>query len=87
MRTRSPNFSHWVRGAPYQSVSSMRRSARQEEPSVELCARAASFATVPEPMMVPAARCRVVAACAISCAKSKVMSTPALGRPSSTSLT
>src|SRR5471032_734148 len=39
------------------------------------------FDTVPEPMMVPAASSRVRAACATSCAKLKVMSSPAFGLP------
>ena len=44
------------------------------------------FDTVPEPMIVPAPRARVLAAWAISVPKSKVMSTPASAAPSGSAL-
>ncbi len=54
----------------------MRRSARQVEPDPR-----STLDTVPEPTMLPGPSRRVFAACAISWPKSKVMSTPAFGRP------
>ena len=54
----------------------VRTSARQHEPKLR-----SRLETVPEPIMVPAARGRVCAACWIKRGKSKFMSTPALGRP------
>ena len=42
---------------------------------------ASRFDTVPEPMMAPPIKGRVLTACEISVGKSNVMSTPALGRP------
>jgi hypothetical protein len=57
-------------------VSTVRCSAKQEAPS-----EVSSFATVPEPTIVPADNGRVFAACATSWAKSNCMSTPASGAP------
>ena len=42
---------------------------------------ASLFDTVPEPMIDPAPRTRVFAACAINCGKENVMSSPAFGAP------
>ena len=67
-----------MRGSPCSIVSSMRRSAMQQEPFER-----SVFETVPEPMIVPADSGRVRAAWAIKAGKSKVMSTPALGEPKS----
>src|SRR3984893_17243252 len=50
----------------------------QQEPR-----EASRLETVPEPMIEPAPSTRVLAACATSWAKEKVMSSPALGAPNS----
>src|SRR5260221_282430 len=66
---------------PLAIVSIMRRSARQDE-----AALGSRFDTVPEPMMLPASSSRVRAAWAIKVGKSKFMSVPAFGLPSSVPL-
>src|SRR5579885_1696412 len=82
MRTRSPKRRNGVSALPRSIVSIMRRSARQDEP-----AAGSRLETVPEPMIVPASSARVRAAWAIRVGKSKFMSRPASGRPSSTPFT
>src|SRR4029450_6940541 len=78
MRMRSPNAMNGVTGLPLSMVSRTRRSAMQEQPTP-----ASRLATVPEPKTVPASRCRVRAAWAMSWPKSKVRSVAALGWPNS----
>src|SRR5258708_3962097 len=77
--TMSPKRRNDVRGSPNSMVSIMRRSARQDEPTLAK----SRLDTVPDPTIVPASMRRVFTACEMSVGKSKFISTPALGRPSS----
>src|SRR3990167_3773489 len=61
---------------PCSRISSMRFSAIQEDPFER-----SVLETVPEPIMVPAPKFRVLAAWAIKVGKSNVISTPAFGQP------
>lgn len=69
-----PKGHEWRARSPYSSVSSIRRSAMQQEPWLR-----SRFDTVPEPMILPALKARLFAACWINSAKLNVMSVPAWG--------